>query len=1252
MSRQNNNNNKDLATTVGSIGVIPHSHSPNKPTRPASPPKARVSKLELEVQRLEAAGTLLVQRPGEEVAGLILLEKAIFSRARFPILASEIWRRAEQLIVLCCQLIFRLTQQTDSTALVRCKEIVRIAERVLQPPPPAVNAMTAVADPFDGFDALKRSLAASIRIAYAVVLTNIGDASPETVLAVIESGLMAEQPRPSPPTLYNLAVAYVNAGRFDEAAACVVRCIDLVSHYTTMHLNLTRETEPPYRCFVQESATYTILAHHLVASIGTWCNLPQLTLQHGILALRCAERCLGTQHALTTRCAQFVRSLELQRMSLAPASFNNLLSGSVLNVVMDSGVRRSTHDLFASSLRDVRKGSKDGAGGAGSFGGPPRIPFQMQSFSAEFLPSLLLPFTLVQSHPIAFDLPAASLQSRVVAPLLLTRDTSGAIDATTARRMTNEALRKAKIAAAVTGTSPAAVIPTPPSTSTLKTHLQRGGVAPLRSVSTTVKRKASPKKLHHPQHHHHHRDESQQQQQQEEQIMPVHDASPKYLSVIPLRDYDLYRQIQQEVGDLVSSTEHFVTAEMNRRRHNQVSLLRLPAVEDGAVMNRYSASVQALREISYLRPDHTLEDEALWNIAAFKLQKFMRRVVARSIVEQKRACVTQLIRRHIAADTIFESWQLYKLRRASKKRLHFLRHKRSELDCILMLQSSLRFHQAIERYAECYVQHLRYQIWERQHWKKRQLGATMIQSIWRSHASRTRTKHIIASAVKLQRFRRKYVLYLHTRLAVFRRRQRRRAFYHRLHSSAGRLQRWFLREIVRVHALRELRRQQRLRDAIQSTRLEVEWVRYQPFRDADHRQCGRRILRFLRMVIWRRNDNERHRRAVLRHAAATIVRRAFLRFQCRKLRRMHAEQQARTLTVMRRKEEVREAVYDLQRFCRGFMGRSKIYAFLKQQAREEAAARRIQRFALLLHARVQRRELEQRREFETSRYQSAALRSVSALMIQCAWRRFLAKRFVQGYSTFLHKGRNTFVTQIQRAYRRHRARNKYRRLVHLRMQRCEEQRIGQLRECAASRIQRAFRSALQRRLGRRFAVATVCDLARLRRAATMIQRRWRYTLSRLMRFDMARRRDEQVSLLRAEEHRVAAVIRLQRWARGATFLARNARAAALPGLQHRSALRIQCMVRCHVARKQLHALQLLRDELVYQETVVKDQRNAAILIQRNVRMWLARRKYQAEKAAASVIQTMWHAIFVRRHLRTERIMSDYEKFLHQEEEEL
>lgn len=1178
-------------------------------------PKARSSKLELEVQRLEAAGTLLVQRPGEEIAGLILLEKAIASRTRFPVLASEIWRRAEQLVVLCCQIVFRLMQQCDESSLLRSKEVLRVAERILNPPPPlATHSTQPLAEPFDGFDVLKRSLLASTRVAYAVVLSEMNE-HPETIVAVLETALQTEQPRPSAATLYNLAVAYVNAGKFDDAAACVLRCIDLVSHYTSMHLNLTRETEPPYRCFIQENATYSILCHHLVASIGTWCNLPQLTLQHSILALRCAERCLGTQHALTARCAQYVRSLEMTRMSLGPNSF----------AVMSTSMR-ATQELLSQSL-----GARRDAHGA-----PPTIPFQMSSFSSEFLPSLLIPFSLVQPHPITFDLPAEAYR-RPAPPLLIAREPVKGLDATTARKMTNEALKSAK-ASTLTN------VPQPPGAAARRYihHHQQQQQEKKKKKIQQVQQQQQQRGAQQVDEDQHAGDQEHKQDQGQQAL--------RYLSVIPLRDFDLYQKIQQEVAGLVSNTERFVSGEINKRRAEQVSLLRLPYVPSNAVTNRYDQSYKKLREMSYLKPDHTLADEEIWNQAAYRLQNFMRRFVADLKVCRRQMAVEHLIRRHMAADSISEAWRLYKLCRAAKRRLRFLRQKKSELDCLVMTQSYLRFHQSIESYAGWYLKYLQRKLWEKQHFKQRQLAAGLIQAVWRSHDARSKLRFIIGSAVKIQRFSRKFRLYIEMRLVVFRRRQRRRAFYCSLHGSASKIQHWFRSQIPRVHALREMRRRQRLRDEAYQTMYDAEWLKYVSFRDADENTCARRIVRFFRRCIWRRNEAERQRRSNLRHAAATMVRRSFLRYKCRKLRIRVQQENEYQLRILQRKEEVREAARDLQRYGRGLLGRASVYGNLRKQAQEEVAARRIQRFALLLHAKVQKRQLAERRSFEAARYEIAALRFVSTLAIQCAWRRFVAKKFVRGYATFMGEGRNGIARKIQRCFRQHRAHLRFSVMARQRRETQIAEQQTQVRDCAAKRIQRAFRSNLQRRLGRKFAVATVIELSRLRSAAEVIQRRWRCTFARLQRFALQQERDAQIERWRGEEHRVVSAIVLQRWVRS-RILIRKQIEDAKPGHHRRMAQRIQCMVRSFFARRKIRQLQICRDALSAQESVVRDQHHAAIIIQRNERMRQARNGYRLRLDAAKVIRDSWHAIFVKTQLKTARIMADYEAYLQSTKDE-
>ena len=338
-------------------------HQALSPARLRKPP--RQSKLEAEVERMEVRGNALIRREGQVVEGAALLQRALWARARFNALRQRpqdyLWRYGEDFVVTCNHLAMNAIQTLSGDYINVSNSLVQLAERSLTDP---------VNDPFTEFTSLRHHLIGAT-LNNLAVLQRLTDDKLENVINTLHRALLVEGGRMSSLTLFNLAAAYVQCNRFDDACEAVTRCIELVNHYLVFPV---RHETVGWAEFVAEVATHATLAHHLIASLAQWSDLSDVCLHHCQLALACAAKHLGRKHALTSRCLDRLRAVESALARRKEGSFAAGEKGSA---------------TFFSGANDFSGGDEDA---------PPLVPFHL-SFTTNSRPSQLLPFALAYPVP-------------------------------------------------------------------------------------------------------------------------------------------------------------------------------------------------------------------------------------------------------------------------------------------------------------------------------------------------------------------------------------------------------------------------------------------------------------------------------------------------------------------------------------------------------------------------------------------------------------------------------------------------------------------------------------------------------------------------------------------------------------------------------------------------------------------------------------------------------------------------------------
>lgn len=1327
------------------------SDAPSPMSHQAKPYQHYISKLEAEISGLERKGCHLVSGNAEtEIDGLITLEKALWARTRFAdsstlgdgddaaaaasreedqkavrpsggsgVIKTDVWRRGEDFVALCnraaLRRVARLSDGDTQLCLYRTLDAFSIAFKVLCPDGP-VNA-------FAGFGPLKQALLGATLCNKASVIqvfvgepsaaTDIGSpssASKATDAATVTSSLpvsfrdvqiavfqalAAERPRPSASTLYNVAAVFALQSRFEPAMALVACCIQLCDHFLTSHVHVDQEIEDLYSEFLREQAAVAVLCHHMIATVAQWTNsCGDIATQHCVLAVKCAERHLGAQHALCSRAKQRLALLTPRGDTSQAASFPSIANAPS--------------------------------------GAAPIIALRQQPFVADGPPmSSLLPFALVVPFPPAvLDMVSRVLTMHPPRPLEFPRRTHEYFSApylqsslsmpTTARgglhvrprpppaaTTTLPAVaaptssRVPKAAGAASGDpnveSQPARVPRPPAPAVSNGGEARGqaGRVPRAPLARRAGPSAGPPALTARPPHRIATTASPTKSilASTASTIDLQGVSPvsrdvhtshsplaggpktawmtpnKISTVLPKSDFELYRQLQGEVrrylggsassaspgaikGDalvgyeviapLLLNDDPASTAISRRRQLAADHALPVPSMAKHAALMVGPQALKAptsaflipgqawdvmdaqLNTLSSVQPDHTDADERRWDSAARTIQHQWRAKAARLQRQARHLAVLRRLQTMQAAHRIEAFYEAFRMKLLAKAELKRRQHARRTLLAVTHVNAMLRALQTFDLHV-AKQDELQAKLHALIHSRMRQqCAATCVQAVYRSFAVRQSLYGKQKGAGRIQKFFRKFRAFLQVRLLVFYRRGQRRDVLLRRNKAATTIQRFFRREIVRLTALRALRAKRQLASDYVNSFVAKDALMWQRLRLVDEDAMARRIQHFFRCVKWRRHEAKRAIVSRRQRRAASRIQRLFRWHVAAKVLTRRAAKRRHQSALQRRKEEVWEATIDVQKTVRMFLAKLERRRRQARVDRRHAAARTLQRMYRIWMAVLVRRRKRVERQWLTDRYHIAASRSYAATRIQCAVRRWIARRFAASYATFMRGKRHEYARIIQRNVRLYVARRSLERRLLSRHQGRSSVVLEERRECACRMIQRLARTFLHRRALPPKNLRLI-PRSRLDQAASKIQRQWRYASARMRVCTGLLWRQTLVVIQQQQQHLWYFVVTLQRAVRRFIFMPNRVKTNRHTR-QSLAAARIQRTFRKHACRRKRRRAIEARDaapggiDVIY---LAERRSFAAEVIQKNFRSFRGKAAFQTKKAAIVTLQHWW-----------------------------
>ncbi|SCU65781.1 uncharacterized protein TEOVI_000513200 [Trypanosoma equiperdum] len=128
---------------------------------------------------------------------------------------------------------------------------------------------------------------------------------PEAILKTLQRALKVQHHQAFRTlTLYNMAVAFLAARRYEDATEFVARCSQVAEVCLELEVSLTREISSLYKEYHTMVATHAIMCHHLLAGLAAWSGESDMEVYHAQLALCCATKFLAEGSALVSRCQQ------------------------------------------------------------------------------------------------------------------------------------------------------------------------------------------------------------------------------------------------------------------------------------------------------------------------------------------------------------------------------------------------------------------------------------------------------------------------------------------------------------------------------------------------------------------------------------------------------------------------------------------------------------------------------------------------------------------------------------------------------------------------------------------------------------------------------------------------------------------------------------------------------------------------------------------------------------------------------------
>ncbi len=161
------------------------------------------------------------------------------------------------------------------------------------------------------------------------------------------------------------------------------------------------------------------------------------------------------------------------------------------------------------------------------------------------------------------------------------------------------------------------------------------------------------------------------------------------ISTISKLDYEVYTALQAEVSQLIEQSSAAEASSPGASKVGPYPVQGPPKARfetgsihfsDADVASSYASAIRALEQLSLVRPDHTDEDEIIWDINARKLQRWARKCLARMELRRRQRRLAEHFAR-VAAVVQIETIVAHFLER--KIALAVLNKKRAERQRLL-----------------------------------------------------------------------------------------------------------------------------------------------------------------------------------------------------------------------------------------------------------------------------------------------------------------------------------------------------------------------------------------------------------------------------------------------------------------------------------------------------------------------------------------------------------------------------------------
>ena len=505
-------------------------------------------------------------------------------------------------------------------------------------------------------------------------------------------------------------------------------------------------------------------------------------------------------------------------------------------------------------------------------------------------------------------------------------------------------------------------------------------------------------------------------------------TSAPTLSVIPLRDFELYNTLKDDVNNYlavqpVAQADGLVSSTTARSRQ----LAPLPQrgmiatsgkVERQALQWMTSADVE-LRRMSTVLPDHTTDHEGMWHANARVLQGFHLILQAKRYVEQLKLAALEQEGRRLALETIVTALRNLVACKPARMVRKTLQANRAEQKRFATIQAFARCHMSVAETGHRLLGSFKEALARKKNSRMQNLASVLIQSSWRGHQARKRVARRISATRQIQQWWRLYLAYQQIRILVFQQRNIRREENLFINNTASRLQRWAIHMLLRIRAENMLsQRKLRLEQHMENYRVkDIEY--WNLFRNVDENECIRLICRVGRGAMSRFKAN-RDRITFIRETKAAKQIQHWVRFVIAS-RIMEKRRQAKLDTFRNKKlhEERKVAAVDIQSVARMFLQKRRFQDLLQQDSIRRVAAAKIQSYFRRARHRRVFRELQQQGEWNKLLYLRAAIRKDAATRIQALFRQVRAKEEVAQVRHFKSTLLPLFATRIQRAARRY-----------------------------------------------------------------------------------------------------------------------------------------------------------------------------------------------------------------------------------------